>query len=249
MVPAARRPDAWLVMLVVTSLAAWLLLAFDSGTMMLPAFCSSGTSWTPPLADSFDLAVLLISPWKLVSGWALMLTAMMAPLIASPLRHVRDRSFTRRRTRAMLLFVSGYGAAWLAVGIVLQLVALTARLTLPEPPIRLTLAAAIAVAWQVSPVKQWFLNRCHSRPQLAAFGVAADRGALCFGLESGGACAGGCWALMLLPLLVPYGHLPAMMGVALFVAAERLNRPAPLVWGWRGPGKALRIAAARVSLP
>lgn len=246
---AVRRPHAWLVMLVTASLAAWLLLACDSGSMMLSAFCTAGTPRSPPLSASFDLAVLLISPAKLITGSALMITAMMAPLIAEPLQHVHDRSFASRRARAMLVFIAGYAAAWLVAGVALQIVALIARWTLPEALLRLGLATGVAVLWQVSPAKQWFLNRCHNRPQLAAFGAAADGDALGFGLASGGACAGGCWALMLLPLLLPYGHLPAMLAIALFVAAERLDRPGPLAWHWRGPGKALRIAAARVRSP
>jgi hypothetical protein len=53
---------------------------------------------------------------------------------------------------------------------------------------------------------------------------------------------------MLLPLFVERGHLLGMIAVALFVFAERLERPAPLAWRWRGPGKALRIIAAQARM-
>jgi predicted metal-binding membrane protein len=194
---------------------------------------------------AFDLALTFNSPARLASGWALMIAAMMLPVVAAPLRHVRDRSFARRRTRAMLLFILGYFAVWMAAGVVLQLVALTALSVLPLPLPWLGVAFALAVAWQVSPAKQWCLNRCHRRPQLAAFGVAADRDAFNFGLTNGTSCAGACWTLMLPMLLAGGGQLFAMIAVTLFVFAERLERPAPLAWRWRGAGKAWRIVMAQ----
>jgi predicted metal-binding membrane protein len=104
------------------------------------------------------------------------------------------------------------------------------------------------VAWQISPAKQWCLNRCHRKPQLAAFGAAADRDAFGFGLSNGASCIGACWALMLLMLVVDHGHLLVMAGVTLFVLAERLENPAPLAWRWRGPDKALRIIMAQARM-
>jgi predicted metal-binding membrane protein len=244
------RFDTWLVVLGSISLAAWSALAFGGSTSMLSVLCSSGAGSAIPLSVSFDLALLVNSPARLASGWALMLAAMMLPVVAAPLRHVRDRSFARRRGRAMLLFVLGYFAVWMAAGVVLQLVALTAVWVVPTPLV-LGLAFALAVAWQVTPAKQWCLNRCHRRPQLAAFGVAADRDAFDFGLTHGAYCAGACWALMLPMLFSGEGQFVAMIAVTLLVFAERLERPAPLAWRWRGVGKAVRIVlaqAVRVSL-
>jgi predicted metal-binding membrane protein len=177
-----------------------------------------------------------------------MIAAMMSPLIIAPLRHVRDRSFARRRARSMLLFIAGYAAVWMAAGAGLQAVALAARSFLPIPLVWLGLAATLAVVWQVSPAKQRCLNRCHRQPHLAAFGVAADRDAFDFGLLNGTSCVGVCWALMLLLLFVEQSHLVPMIAVALFVVAERLERPAPLEWRWRGAGKGLRIVAAQARI-
>jgi hypothetical protein len=53
---------------------------------------------------------------------------------------------------------------------------------------------------------------------------------------------------MLLPLLAGAAHLPVMIVVAALVFAERLEAPAPLVWQWRGGGKALRIVVAQARL-
>jgi predicted metal-binding membrane protein len=235
--------EPWLVGVGSISLAAWLLLAFGGSTSALSALCSSGAGSAIPLSASFDLAVPFGSPASLASRWAMMLAAMMLPVVAAPLRYVRYRSFARRRARAMLLFVVGYFAVWMAAGVVLQAVALAALTVEPLP--RVGLGLAIAVVWQVSPAKQWCLNRCHRRPQLAAFDVAADRDAFNFGLTNGASCVGACWALMLLMLLAGDGQFLAMIAMTLLVFAERLETPAPLAWRWRGPGKAWRMLIAQ----
>jgi predicted metal-binding membrane protein len=246
MARAGRGFEPWLVGLGLISLAAWLLLAFGGSTPALSALCTSGAGWAIPRPASFDLAFPFTSPASLVFRWAVMLAAMMLPVVAAPLRYVRYRSFARRRARAMLLFALGYFAVWMAAGVVLQAVALAALTITPLPlggP-----GLAIAVLWQASPAKQWCLNRCHRLPQLAAFGVAADRDAFNFGLTNGASCAGACWALMLLMLVAGEGQFLAMIAMTLQVFAERLETPAPLAWRWRGPGKALRIVVAQVQV-
>jgi predicted metal-binding membrane protein len=245
---SARRLDVWLIVLGSTGVVAWLVLALDGSGLTLPAFCSAGKLRAVPLSDSFDLALVFNSPAQLASGWALMVAAMMSPLIIAPLRHVRDRSFARRRARAMLLFVTGYAAVWMTAGVGLQAVVLAARWAAPSPVVYLGLAAATAMLWQASPAKQRCLNSCHRQPHLAAFGVAADRDAFDFGLTNGASCAGACWALMLLTLFVGHGHVFWMITVTLFVFAERLESPAPLEWRWRGPGKALRMISAQARM-
>jgi predicted metal-binding membrane protein len=239
---AGRRFDAWLI---VTSLVAWLLLTLTWRDVTPPGFCSA--SLRISLSDSFRLAFALNSPAQLASGCLLMLAAM-TPLIAAPLRHVRERTFARRRTRATLLFVIGYGAVWMIAGMGLQFIALAAQTAASNALMWLALSAAAAMLWQISPAKQWCLNRCHRHPPLAASGAPADRAAFDFGLSHGASCVGACWALMLLPLFAGQGHVLTMLAVVLFALAERLESAAPLAWRWRGPGKALRIIAARARM-
>ena len=204
-----------------------------------PGLCSAGLQM--PLSESFNLA-------QLASGWLLMLAVMTPPLLVAPLRHVRERSFAHRRARAMFLFVIGYAAVWMIAGMGLQVLALAAQLAVSDTLVCLALSASAAILWQVSPAKQWFLNRCHRRPQLAAFGAPADHAAFGFGLTHGTSCVGACWTLMLLPLFAGQGHVLMMLVVMLFAFAERLESPAPLAWRWRGPGKALRIIAAQARM-
>jgi predicted metal-binding membrane protein len=246
MTQGRHGPDGWLVVLGTTSLLAWSTLAFGAGSLMPPAICSANALPVMPLSASFDLALIFNAPAQLAFGWALMLAAMMLPLVVAPLRHVRERSLARRRGRAMLLFVLGYLAVWMTAGIVLQVAALVALWTVPRPWMWLGLALAVAMLWQVSPAKQWCLNRCHRRPQLAAFGPAADCDALLFGLSNGASCLGACWVLMLAMLLAGKGQFPAMMAITLLLLSERLESPAPLGWRWRGGGKAMRIVAVRL---
>jgi predicted metal-binding membrane protein len=234
----------WLVPFGAVVAAAWLVLAFGGILLALPAFCSANVERALPLAVSFDLVLLTNALPQLALGWLLMVIAMMLPLAVPPLRHVRERSFARRQARSMLLFAAGFVVLWMAVGVILGMLAWLVEGALPMP-LGVGIAVAIAVLWQVSPAKQWCLNRCHQRPPLAAFGFAADADAVRFGVTNGAACAGTCWALMLPMLLIGQGQLAAMIAVTLFSLAESLERPAPLAWRWRGGGKALRIAAAR----
>ncbi|AGK51723.1 hypothetical protein BTI_3838 [Burkholderia thailandensis MSMB121] len=243
---AGRRLDAPLVALVSVSLIAWSALIVGAGGLTPPALCSIAGDWRVPLATWLRLAYLSNSPSKFASDSVMMVAAMMAPLAAAPLRHVLERSFARRRMRAALLFVAGYAAVWLVAWIGLQIVAIAFTWVMPGPVARTGAGLALALLWQASPAKQGFLNVCHRRPPLAAFGVAADRDALRFGLASGVSCAGNCWALMLLPLLAGHAHVPATIAVMCFIVAERLERPATPAWRCRGPGKAMRIAAAKV---
>jgi len=242
---AAHWPDIWLVVLGSIILLAWWLLVHEGGGSTVSAFCSSGTLWALPQSVRLNLALMLVSPAQLASGSALMIAAMMLPLTITPLRYVRDRSFARRRARATILFVAGYVVVWMIASVVLQLIAFAARWAAFAPPLCFGLAVATAIVWQVSPTKQWCLNRCHRRPHLAAFGTAADCSTFGFGLTNGASCAGSCWALMLATVLAGQGHILAMIAVTLFVCAEQVEVPAPPGWRWRGPSRALRIVAGQ----
>ena len=244
MTPAARERVRVRVPLLSISGGAWLLLALEPNGMAMPAYCSAAALGTMPAFSSVATLLALNPPGSLAAGWALMLVAMMVPTLIGPVRHVRDRSFARRRVRAIVLFAAAYAAIWMAAGMLLLEAAMVLRLVVPETAL-LASAMFVAVVWQFSPGKQRCLNRCHARPALPAFGSAADAGALRFGLMQGIWCVGSCWALMLLPLIVTDWHVAAMAVVALWLCGERLDTPAPPRWRFRVPAKALRIALAQ----
>jgi len=248
MTPAARERSQIRTPVLFISAAAWMLLVVKPGGMAMPTHRWSAMPMAMPSSASLDPRLALYPPASVAADWALMLTAMMAPLFIAPVRHVRDRSFARRRARAMVLFVAGYAAIWMAAGAMLLGLVLMIRLVAPESTVPFALVTLFALVWQFSPAKQRCLNRGHAHPELAAFGRAADADALRFGLTHGLWCVGSCWALMLLPLLVSRGHVAAMFAVALWLFAERLDRPAPPRWRLRGPNKAARIAVAQARM-
>ena len=240
-----QRAAHWLLPFWAIIAVAWaVLVSGGGGVALLPAFCTAEGWHALPPSASFDLALVTNALPLLALGWLVMVIAMMLPLALAPLGQVRERSFARRRTRSMLLFAFGFVVLWMAVGVILQALAWSVQWAVPGL-LGVALAVAVAFVWQVSPAKQWCLNRCHQRPPMTAFGLTADLDALRFGVKNGAACAGACWALMLPMLLIGQGQLAAMIVVTLFGIAESLETPAPLAWRWRGGGKALRILAAR----
>jgi len=226
------------------SAVTWVWLLAVPGSMV--AHCPATTSGMP-LPASFQMLLAMNPPASLAAGWAVMLVAMMSPVLIPPIRHIRVRSFTHRRARSIALFAAGYAAIWMAAGGVLLAVELAVRLFRPQSYLPAAGVVLMALVWQFSPVKQRCLNRCHAHTELAAFGAAADCDALRFGMTHGIWCAASCWALMLFPMLLPRGHVVAMAAVAVLIFSERLEPPMPPRWRWRGL-KAIRILAAQARI-
>jgi predicted metal-binding membrane protein len=175
---------------------------------------------------------------------------MMPPLLGEPLAHLRRRSLARRRARAISAFVAGYGAVWLAAGIILlaAAMAIAAAATAMGVPVLLAVGG-IAVAWQMTPARQICLNRCHWLPRLSAFGFAADRDCVSFGLAHGFWCAATCAPLMLPPLTAPQIHLPLMALLSASLMLERMAPAQPEVWSLRLlPGQSVAVMLVRSML-
>ena len=81
------------VPILLTSAAAWILLSVERNGTRLADHCAVPMLGAMPSSPSLD-AVIAFNPhaWLTV-GWALMLTAMMGPLLIAPVRHVHNRSF------------------------------------------------------------------------------------------------------------------------------------------------------------
>ena len=187
---------------------------------------------------------------RLLIGLALMLTAMMAPLLIPALRHVRARSLRSRRWRAVSLVTVAHAAVWTVGGIVLLAAASALRSVTGQPDLAVLLGLVAAQTWQLSPLKQYCLNRHCAHPPISSFGSAADRDALLFGGTHAVWCLGSCWALMLVSLLAPAWHVAVMLVVSVWMWAEPLDRPERPTWRVRLPLRFLRIAGATVrSLP
>ncbi|MGE7955165.1 DUF2182 domain-containing protein [Pseudomonas sp. NPDC089530] len=208
------------------------LSLYHGGHTALPAFCSVAdglsavTRWPTALAAEWALN----PPQHGLANWALMLLAMMPPLLAMPLMHVWHSSRPRRRLRAALGFLLGYTALWLAAGPLLSSFALLLQLSFGEAA--LASALLMAILWSASPWQRAALNRGHRMRRIGLFGWAADRDCLCFGATHGVYCIASCWAWMLVPLLGGAWHLPLMLLAGAILLVERLapsDRPS---WRW-----------------
>jgi predicted metal-binding membrane protein len=183
--------------------------------------------------------------WVLI-GWALMLTAMMAPLTIPALRYAYVRSLRSRRWRAVSLVTMGHVAVWTAGGLALLAAASALRSVTGSADLALLLGLLVAVGWQLSPLKQSCLNRHCAFPPISAFGRAADRDALRFGGTHSAWCLGSCWGLMLVSMLVPTWHVAVMLGVSAWMWVEPFERPERPSWRVRLPLRSFRIARVTI---
>jgi len=227
-------------------------IAREVARVRYPVFAISMVAWAVLLARPSGVnnycPSMEGSPRAIAAGWVLMLVAMMAPLTIPALHHIRLTSLARRRGRAFAMFVAGYGAVWMACCIPFAAIERAVPSVAPDSYLPAIFAVFVALIWQASPLKQICLNRCHDNRPIAAFGLEADLDVLRFGLTHGAWCVGGCWALMMFPMLLPEGHLAAMAAVAVLVFCERLEDPEPPRWQLRGLGRASRILIARTRL-
>lgn len=226
------------------SLVAWIVLIIGQAEPQTSSCCVVRSSTT-----SFERLLAANPATSLAWGWALMLVAMMAPMLIPAIYHIRISSFARRRTRSTAFFVAGYGAVWMGVGGVMLAAELFTIWRAPQSYLPAAVVGLIALVWQASPFKQRCLNRCHSHPPLAAYGVAADWDVLRMGLEHGLWCAASCWTIMLFPMLLPQGHFFAMTFVSTLMFCERLDPSRTPSWRMRGFGTALRYLNLRLRDP
>ena len=214
---ASRRPTARLAgVLVALAAAAWLVLAAThDGTHTQHRAATLGPA---------------------VTGWLVMVVAMMLPTALPLLELIRRFTAGRRGGPAIVALCAGvYVATWTAAGVVL--VAATMFLdrhlagwawAAEHPRAPLGAALMLAGAYQFSSLKDRCLTVCRSprgvamlhwrgvRPAWAeAAAVAAVHAA---------SCVGCCWALMALGLVTGAGSLTAMAVLTALMAAERLTR-------------------------
>jgi predicted metal-binding membrane protein len=210
-----------------------ILSALGTGHAALPAFCGPGTAQlllASAWPDALALALALNPPAQLLADWALMLLAMMPPLLAAPLMHVWRSSLPRRRARALAHFVFGYGLVWMAAGPVLIGLALVLQLLAGDGAPALAGALLLATVWSASPWQRVALNRGHRLRRIGLFGWAADRECLTFGVVHAAWCIASCWAWMLAALAAGPWHIAAMIVAAAVLLVERLPDPAPPCW-------------------
>ena len=202
----------------VTALGLWATF-FTGDALMSPASPAPGTK---------AYTALLFVMW-----WAMML-AMMLPSAAPAILiyGALSRKFAEKgaATAPLALFVAGYAAIWTgfsAAAVALQmsvheLVPLTGMMAVTST----ALGAALLIAaglYQLSPLKQACLRKCQTPLMFFARNWRKGYGgALRMGLSHGLYCLGCCWVLMGLLFYGGVMELRWIVGLALYVAAEKL---------------------------
>ncbi len=233
-------------MIIGTSLAAWLLLLVNPGHIMTMEHCH--VSAAGPSAASLKM-LLQMNPFSSqLTGWGLMVIAMMLPKLIVPVQAIYLQSLRRYRLICSVWFVLGYLTVWMTAGVFMVGIIIGLNLLMPGSYFPALAVLTIAVVWQFSPVKQKFLNLSHDHYALRAFGWDAYRDSLEFGVKHGLWCVGSGWALMLFPMLLPQGHNLAMIVVTYVMIAEHLEHPAAKVWRIRFPMKLLKYTLARTQM-
>jgi predicted metal-binding membrane protein len=224
-----RRPP-WPALLTAAAAGHAALLAASIGILPVAICGAAGGPWPggSELRTALAATLALNSPGSLLAGWSLMLAAMMPPLLAAPIAHVRQSSLVRRKGRAVAGFAAGYAAVWVAMAAPLGLLALLSKMTLG--PAAFPAAVAAALAWSASPAHRRLLNRAHRLRPISLFGLRADLDCLRFGAEHGLLCAATCWAWMLVPLLAGGWHEAAMLSAGAILLGERLSLPRAARW-------------------
>lgn len=215
--PPIDATAAWCIGVVALGMAAWLAALFVMAGM------DQG-----PGTPLHDFPVFLI-------GWIIMLTAMMLP---SEIKYVtvfaaslQNRAMAPwARLGHVASFISGYGVAWVAYGILAFVLDALVRDSAVEfvswdraGPLLAGSVLVLAGLYQVSPLKQACLTHCRSPLSYFAHNWRPGRlGALRMGISHGLVCVGCCWALMAVMFAVGAMSLVWMGLLALLMFAEKI---------------------------
>lgn len=216
------------LLLIGISLLVWVVLLFNPGGIMTMEHCHVSASG--PSEASFEMLLEMNPVLDQLLGWGLMVVAMMLPKLILPVQQLFATSLKRMRFITCMLFVLGYLATWMVVGLFMVLVITLLNLWFPMSFMPALVVLLLGIVWQFSPWKQYFLNQGHDHRPLSAFGMAALRDAFQYGFVHGVWCVGAGWALMLFPMLLPQGHNAAMLIVTFLMISEHLEQPRLVKW-------------------
>lgn len=215
-------------LLISLSLMAWALLIFKPGGKLDMDICRAFA----PTASWLSLVQLerldLILDHLL--SWCLMVLAMMCPKLILPIHQLVALSLKRLRLVNASLFVLGYLTSWTLAGILILTISLNVQRLLPQSYLPALVCLLLALIWQCSPYKQFFLNQGHQHTIIRAFGYQAGFDSFAYGIRHGLWCVGSGWLLMLFPMLLPTAHLSAMAFITIIMLSEHLQHPRVIKW-------------------
>lgn len=206
-----RRPALWLA--AVAGLAATGLLALSL----------AGAEHTGH-AGHAGQEVGRVSLLRDGATWALMVTAMMLPVVTPVVCRLAAGGLRARRGRTVTEVVAGYLLPWLALGLVATVVL---RTVAPPPVTQDVVAGALvlAAAWHVAPPRRRLMSRCGAVQPGALTGRRASADAVRNGGVLGVRCVATCGPAMTAMLLSHSWVL--MLGVTVVLWSERRRGPNP----------------------
>ena len=145
--------------LLLISAVAWLLLWLGGHQHVAPHLPAAAAQLMHhhhqpvPQAAPVTAQVDALATLAQLSSWALMVLAMMFPLLHNAIRHIWQRSLPRLRLLGSALFCLGYFLLWLLFGYFSNGLL---RLGQIQPGWQVAAGMALlAIIWQASPWKQW----------------------------------------------------------------------------------------------
>ena len=162
--------------------------------------------------------------------WWSMMMAMMLPSAAPAILTYRTVAAKLKPPPHTFVFAAGYAAVWSAfsaAAVILQIIThdivpLTGMMAVVSTSVGGALLIAAGL-YQFSPLKQACLRKCQAPLfYLARHWRMGVSGAFRMGISHGLHCLGCCWAIMLLLFYGGVMELTWIVGLALYVAAEKL---------------------------
>jgi predicted metal-binding membrane protein len=206
-----------------------------TGGMPMPGGWTMGMAWMPMPGQTWPRAGAMFT-----AMWLSMMVAMMLPSSLPMLLLYRRVVVFRGEPYADLLvwlMASGYFLVWTlfgvtayAAGATIARAAMQWRIASELVPMGAGVALIASGIYQLTPWKSACLKHCRNPLEIVARDLHPGwRGAVALGVHHGLFCAGCCWALMVMQLVMGVMNLAAMAVIATVIALEKLTARGPLV--------------------
>jgi hypothetical protein len=216
-----RHPEWWVY--AVAAVAASVLVLPVVSAAVVDAVQGHSATHSHSMGEAPSGQLPFTTAW--VTGWthwAVMVLAMMLPLLAGHVHTVATRSLWSRRHRASAVFVVAFVSVWFAAGGAL----VAAGSLLPDPRVWVPPVLLAAAACHVAAPRRRLLRRCTSLRLGHPRGIDADLDCARAGLRSAVRCVGTCGPMMAAMAL---SHsLLLMTALAMVLVGERSRGPDPL---------------------
>jgi predicted metal-binding membrane protein len=225
----SNSPLLYLIILLIFVCAAGATLYFNysmSGGMPMPGNWTMSMMWMS-MGGKLKAAAMFIVMWL-----AMMIAMMLPSSVPMLLLYRRVAAFRGEQHLAQATFAlgSGYFFVWALFGVAAYLIgviitqgAMHSAAFSRTLPLTAGLVLCAAGIYQLTPWKSACLRHCRDPLTLISQHLRqGPSGALRVGIHHGALCAGCCWALMLIQLVLGVMNLTVMVTVAVVIAVEKL---------------------------